>query len=81
MFVIVLLSVLINGVQVAILLMTHMFEYVCPNKVKDMNVNVFNLVSGVNETRFLVQHESSECKCELNESVCHSMQKWNHEEC
>ena len=65
MFVIVLLSVLINVVQVAILLMTHMFEYVCPNKVKDVNVNVFNLVSGVNETRFLVQHESSECKCEL----------------
>ena len=29
-----------------------------PNKVKNMNVKVFNLMSGVNETRFLVQHES-----------------------
>ena len=35
-------------------------------------------MSGVNETRFLVQHESCNCKCELNESVCNSKQKWNH---
>ena len=31
--------------------------------------------------RFLVQHEPCECKCELNESVCNSRQKWNHNEC
>ena len=29
-------------------------------------------MSGVNETRFLDQHESWECKCGLNESVCNS---------
>ena len=39
-----------------------------PYKVK----NIFNLMSGVNETRFLVEHESCECKCGLNESVCNS---------
>ena len=33
------------------------------------------------ETRFLVQHESCECKHELNESLCNSMQKWNHDQC
>ena len=27
-----------------------------------MNVKVFNSMSGVNETRFLVQHEACECK-------------------
>ena len=37
-----------------------------------MNVKVFGLMSGVNETRFLVQHEPFECKCRLNESVIHS---------
>ena len=52
-----------------------------PNKIKNMNVKVFNLMSGVNETRFLVEHESFECKCELNESVCNSKQEWNHDEC
>ena len=41
-----------------------------PNKVNNINVKVFILMSGVNETRFLVQHESCECKCGLNESVC-----------
>ena len=38
-------------------------------------------MSGVNETRFLVQYGSCECKCGLNESVCNSRQKWNHKEC
>ena len=30
---------------------------------------------------FLVQHELSECKCGLNESVCYSKPKWNYNEC
>ena len=58
------------------------YARVCvPNKVKNINVKVFNLMSGVNETRFLVQYESYECKCGLNESVRNSKQKWNHDEC
>ena len=58
------------------------YARVCvPNKVNNMNVKVFILMSVVNETRFLVQHESCECKCGLNESVCNSKQKWNPEEC
>ena len=32
----------------------------------------------VNETRILVQHESYNCKCGLNKSVCSSKKKWNH---
>ena len=37
-----------------------------PNKVKNMNVIVFNLISGINETKYLVQHESCEYECRLN---------------
>ena len=33
-------------------------------------------MSGANERSFLVQHESCECKCDLNEKVCNSKQKW-----
>ena len=52
------------------------YAWVCvSNKVKNMNVEVYNLMSGVNETRFIVQHESCECKCVLNKSVCNSKQK------
>ena len=47
--------------------------WVCvADKVKSMNLKVFNLMSGANETRFLVQHKLCKCKCGLNESVCNS---------
>ena len=49
-----------------------MYYYACffvPNNVKNMNVKVFNLISGVNKTRFIVQHESCACECGLNKSV------------
>ena len=38
-------------------------------------------MSKVNETRLSVQHESCECKCGVNESVCNSKQKQNYDEC
>ena len=41
-----------------------------------MNVKLFNLMSEINETTFLVQHKSSDCKWGLNESVCKSKKKW-----
>ena len=40
-----------------------------PNKVNDIYVKVFCLMSGINETIFLVHHQSCGCKCKLNESV------------
>ena len=51
------------------------------NKVQNMNLKVFNLMSQVNEARFLVQHKSYECKCGLNESVSKSKQNWSHNKC
>ena len=44
-----------------------------------MNVKVFNLMLGIIEVKFLVQHDSSESKCRLNENVCSSKLKWNHD--
>ena len=49
------------------------------NKVKNMNVKVFNSMS--QETRFLVQREWCECKCELNESLCNSKRKCDYKKC
>ena len=37
-------------------------------------------MSGVNESRLLVQHELCERKCGLNKSVRNSKQKWNYDE-
>ena len=42
-----------SAVEVVLLLMIRMLD---PNKVKNMNPKVFNLMSGVNETRCV-------CKC------------------
>ena len=36
-----------------------------------MNVKVFNLISGLNETRTIDQQESCECKCGFNKSACY----------
>ena len=38
-------------------------------------------MSGVNETRFLVQHESCKRKYGLNENFCDSKQKCNLNKC
>ena len=59
-----------------------MYAQVCAsNKVNNMNLKVFNLTWGLTEARFLVQHESCECKCRLSESVSNSKQTWDHNEC
>ena len=51
------------------------YAQVCvPNKVNNMNIKKFDLMSWGNETRFLVPHELWKCKCGLNESVCNSNQ-------
>ena len=42
--------------------------WVCvPNKVKNMNVKVFYFMSRVTETRYLIQHESCECRPTINQ--------------
>ena len=48
-----------------------------PHIVKNLNVKVFNLVSGTNETRRIEWHETCKCKCRFNSSVCNNKQRWN----
>ena len=59
------------------------YAQVCvPDKVKKMNAKVFNLMFGGNETRFLVQHDLCEFKCELNKcNSSRNKQKWNDDVC
>ena len=48
-----------------------------PDVVKNLNVKVFNLVSGTNEARRIEQHEMCKCKCRFNTSICNNKQRWN----
>ena len=58
-----------------------MCKLVFPKIVKNLNVKVFNLVSGTNETRCIEWHEACKCKCTFNSSVCNNKQRWNDDTC
>ena len=48
-----------------------------PDMVKNWNVNVFNLMPRTNKTRHIKWHETCECNCRLDASVCNNKQGWN----
>ena len=49
--------------------------------IKNLNVEVFNLMSRTNETRHIKWHETCKCKCRLDASVCNNKQRWNDDKC
>ena len=52
-----------------------------PDVVKKVNVKLFNLVSGSNETRRIESHETCKCKYRFNSSVCNNKLRWNDDKC
>ena len=34
-----------------------------PNKTEDLNLSLFNMIAGINESKILTRHVSYECKC------------------
>ena len=49
--------------------------------VKDLNVEVFNLMSRTNETGHIKWHKTCKCKCRLDAIVCNNKQRWNEDKC
>ena len=37
-----------------------------PNKTEDLNLSVFNMITGINESKTLIKHISCECKCRFD---------------
>ena len=52
-----------------------------PDIVKNLNVEVFNLMALTNETRHIKWHESCMCICRLEKIICNSKQRWNDDKC
>ena len=52
-----------------------------PNKTEDLNLSVFNIISGINKSKTLTKHISRECKSKLDGKKCNSNQWWNHDKC
>ena len=45
-----------------------------PNKTEDLNLSVFHMISGINESKTLTKHISCECKCKFDRRKCNSDQ-------
>ena len=50
-----------------------------PNKTEDSNLSVFNMITGINESKTLTKHISWECKCKFDGRKCNSNQWWNND--
>ena len=51
------------------------------NVIKGINMQVYNFLMRLNETRNVLWHESCKCVCKLNSSVCNNKQIWNSDTC
>ena len=49
-----------------------------PNKTEDLNLSVFNMITGINESKTLTKYMSCEFKCKLDWRNCNSDQWWNN---
>ena len=52
-----------------------------PKIVKNANMQVYNFLMRLNETRNVLWHESCKCVCKLSSSVCNNKQIWNSDTC
>ena len=52
-----------------------------PGIIKRVNMQVYNFLMMLNETRSVLWHESCKCVCKLNSSVCNNKQIWNSDTC
>ena len=52
-----------------------------PNETKDLNLHVFNMVIGINESKTLTRHISCKCECKFNGRKCNFNQKCYEDKC
>ena len=52
-----------------------------PNKREDLNLSMFNMITGINESKTLTKHISCTCSCKCDGKKCNSDQLWNNDKC
>ena len=66
--------------EVVIQLMTYLQKLCVLNKIKSVNVKVFNILTKINDAKTLIKHISCDFKCKLHSATYNSNhQKWNDE--
>ena len=58
-----------------------MVKLCVPDIIKRVNMQVYNFLMMLNETRSVLWHRSCKCVCKLNSSVCNNKQIWNSDTC
>ena len=59
--------------------LNHLSNKVCVlNKTEDLNIHVFDMITGKSESNILTKDMSCECKCKFHGRKCNSSQKWNN---
>ena len=56
-------------------------KYVFQIKQKNLNLSLFNMITGINEWKALTNHISCEFKCTFDGRKCNSDQLWNNKKC
>ena len=57
------------------------FKICLPDIVKNVSINVFDLLSEKNVLKNISFHKSCRCGCLLDKKVCNKKQRWNKEKC
>ena len=52
-----------------------------PKRTEDLNLTVFNMITGINESKTLTKHISCEFKYKFDSRKRNSNQKWNNDKC
>ena len=52
-----------------------------PNKAEDLNLSLFNMTTGTNESKKLTKDLSYQCKCRFDGRKFNSNQWWNNDKC
>ena len=52
-----------------------------PDKAEDLNLSMFNIITGINESKTLTKHISSEYRCRFDGRKSNSDQWWNNDKC
>ena len=52
-----------------------------PNKMEDINLSMFNMITGINESKRFTKYIPCTCKCKFGERKCNSDQWWNNGKC
>ena len=62
--------------------LNDLFNKVCvPNKTEDLSLSVFNMITGINESKVFTKDISCDCKCRFDGKKRRSDQWWNNDKC